>query len=331
MAQYFEGGSRKRGELPKPLERGAAAIRKPLESGKPHALFAAEHPDKTISGLYKKIAGNKLTVDQAAEAVLDEVLPQTAVCPTPVRNIQTASDILKYASQDEFTKEALSVLEGGDAKNQQEFKAELKPFALKRCVFNLFCSTSTKYQQINGNYLTFKDELNHGGELRNHPLLSCWQSTDPLRERIERQRRTLNTLSVQWGPGSEESRIQTHRLSTENPAFSWHELFVDDTLDVGLTMHIEGLQHKMRGGGPVTEEDLAIMGNRLEKTRKELTAAGLILARDDVTRKWSYFDHVTDSNYLDAINRLNNGEDANLVDAVDAVKKRFPKAMQKKD
>ena len=311
-----------------PQQPGIQSVSTPATNGRGKDSIFDAHPDEIIYRQYMAWKGKKQGVGRTVANLLDFGLTYAAITPDKVENLDTVKGFLRLARPDEFTTKALKILESGEA--EKKMKEKLKPLCLERLAYSLFNSSKESLEEVQGQYLTLKDETELGEDTRNHGFTKAWPQEKPNSRRHNRLKLALNRLAVHWG-GGEEVEIRPDRRQKGNPAVGWIGLYKGDVLSDGLRYMLYGVQHAVREGKKVSDSDHRIIEMELEKSNKELAAAGLILGRGNPLEKNKYFDPITERNYHNTILALNDGDDITLKESARLVYERYPDAAAKQD
>lgn len=212
----------------------------------------------------------------------------------------------KKVIRPDYSSMELRPLEAGEASGQSELQRKRR---LEACVTYLWGVCLQGYRTLSGNVARGRDE----GVLRNRHLVEGFD-VEGFADGKKRGEDVLNRMAVEWGD-SEGERIDPQKPSTENPAFSWKEAFGDDIMSHSLIMVLRSpLNTGERKDEPLDTASMRLVLGELEKTGRELTATGLIIAKGDVMDKWDYWSERDRSSLPRAVEKLNCGKPVGLAE-----------------
>lgn len=297
----------------------------PPKVGPSDAAYAHLGPDNPINEVWAQLNSKAINIAQASARVMDEVIPAWATFDKPMQNFECARDILAAGPQDEFTEAVGQLIQQHPQPEQEDLRRALRPLALERNIFHLFWTSAETIEELAPAYASMDADLASGkppGEILLAKIPGSVNVTG-----LSQRRKQLDALSRVWGAGMAERLGPSHIKPVGDAMYSWLECLTEDVLNDMVMQYLSSqIPKTIALGKPIGDTALNVLGPELERSPRELSAAGLILARGNIMDKWDYFDPEAKSNYSRSIERLNGGADVSLPQVCEIVRAKYPRA-----
>lgn len=297
----------------------------PPKVGVSDVAYAHLHPDNPINDIWAQLNGKAIDAAQASARVMDEVVPLWATNDKPMQNFECARDILAAGPQDEFTERVGRLIKEHPQPGQEELRRALKPFALERNIFHIFWTGAETYDELAPAYASMDADLASGKPPGEIPLAKIPTSASVTG--LAQRREQFDALSRNWGEGMAERLSGSFTLPVGDAMYSWVQCLEEDILHERVMQSVfMEIPKTIPSGKPLDEGTRELLNPELERSPRELSAVGLILARGDIMEKWDFFDPEAKSNYSRSIERLNGGVDVTLPQVCEIVRAKYPLA-----